>query len=106
MLRVLGMLGGIAIGAVAGLLGGGLVGGLAGLITLAFANQSTALSVGIGVGGAMAMLVAVVAGVWAGLPGDFGPGSPQAIRFRLVDCQPLDVPGSGHLLARIHFLFL
>ncbi len=72
MVRVLGMLGGIAIGAVAGLLGGGLVGGLAGLVTLAFTDKATALSVGIGVGGAVAMLVAVVAGVWAGCLGTLG----------------------------------
>ena len=48
------------------------MGGLAGLITLAFADKSTALSVGIGVGGAVAMLVAVVAGVWAGCLGTLG----------------------------------
>jgi hypothetical protein len=72
MLRVLGMLGGIAIGAVAGLLGGGLLGGLAGLVTSIFAEKATALSVGIGVGGAVAMVVAVVAGVWAGCLGTLG----------------------------------
>jgi len=72
MVRVLGMLGGIAIGAVAGLLGGGLVGGLAGLITLIFAEKATALSVGVGVGGAVAMIVAVVTGVWAGCVGTLG----------------------------------
>jgi MFS family permease len=72
MVRVLGMLGGIVIGAVAGLLGGGLVGGLAGLVTLQLANQSTALSVGIGVGGAVAMILAVLAGVWAGCLGTLG----------------------------------
>src|SRR5512137_247636 len=72
MLRVLGMLGGIVLGALAGALCGGLVGGLAGLITLAFAGKPTALSVGIGVGGAVAMLVAVVAGVWAGCLGTLG----------------------------------
>lgn len=72
MVRVLGMLGGIAIGAVAGLLGGGLVGGLAGLITLVFAEKAVALSVGVGVGGAVAMIVAVVIGVWAGALGTLG----------------------------------
>jgi MFS family permease len=72
MIRVLGMLGGIAIGALAGLVGGGLVGGLAGLITLAFAAKETALSVGVGVGGAVAMVVAVVTGVWAGCLGTIG----------------------------------
>jgi MFS family permease len=72
MLRVLGMLGGIAIGAVAGLLGGGLAGGLAGAITLIFAQKAMALSVGVGVGGAAAMVVAVVTGVWAGCLGTLG----------------------------------
>jgi hypothetical protein len=72
MIRVLGMLGGIAIGALAGLVGGGLVGGLAGLITLIFAAKATALSVGVGMGGAAAMAVAVVAGVWAGCLGTIG----------------------------------
>ena len=72
MVRVLGMLGGIAIGAVAGAVSGGLVGGLAGLLTLAFTDKSTAISVGVGVGGAVAMLVAVVAGVWAGCLGTLG----------------------------------
>ncbi len=81
MLRVLGMLGGIVIGAVAGALSGGLVGGLAGLATLAFADKSTALSVGIGVGGAVAMLVAVVAGVWAGCLGTLGQAARKQPAF-------------------------
>jgi MFS family permease len=67
MLRVLGMLGGVAIGAVAGALSGGLVGGLAGLVTLTFASQPVAISLAIGVGGGVAMIVAVVVGVWAGV---------------------------------------
>jgi MFS family permease len=81
MVRVLGMLGGIAIGAVAGALSGGLVGGLAGLVTLLFADKSTALSVGIGVGGAVAMLVAVVAGVWAGCLGTLGQAARKQPAF-------------------------
>ncbi len=81
MLRVLGMLGGIAIGAIAGALSGGLVGGLAGLVTLAFSDSSTALSVGIGVGGAVAMLVAVVAGVWAGSLGTLGQAARKQSAF-------------------------
>jgi hypothetical protein len=66
MLRVLGMLAGIGLGAVAGLLGGGLVGGLAGLIAWPIAGPAAARAVGVGVGGVAAMIVAVVAGVWAG----------------------------------------
>ena len=66
MLRVLGMLGGILVGAAAGLLGGALLGGLGGLIAWPLAGKETALSVAIGLGGGVAMIVAVVAGVWAG----------------------------------------
>jgi MFS family permease len=72
MLRVLGMLGGLLAGGLAGLIGGGLVGGLAYLVTRLFASPPTALSVGIGVGGAVAMIVAVVAGVWVGCLGTLG----------------------------------
>ncbi len=81
MLRVLGMLGGLLVGGVAGLLGGGLVGGLAGLITLIFADRSLALSVGIGLGGAVAMIVAVLAGVWAGCLGTLGREARQQSSF-------------------------
>lgn len=81
MVRVLGMLGGIVIGAIAGLLGGGLLGGMAGLITLLFAGKATALSVGVGVGGAVAMIVAVVAGVWAGCLGTLGKAARQQSSF-------------------------
>ena len=66
MLRVLGMLAGILLGALAGLVGGGLVGGMAGLVVWLFAGKATAMLVGVGVGGAIAMIVAVVVGVWAG----------------------------------------
>lgn len=72
MVRVLGMLAGIGIGAAAGLIGGGLLGGLAGLITLLAGSKTTAISVGVGVGGAIAMIVAVVTGVWAGALGTLG----------------------------------
>lgn len=66
MLRVLGMLAGIALGAVAGLVGGGVVGGLAGLAAWPFVGKAAALAVMVGVGGLVAMIVAVVAGVWTG----------------------------------------
>lgn len=66
LLRVLGMLAGIAAGALAGLLAGGLVGGLAALIALPLTQASTALAVLVGVGGVVAMVVATIAGVWAG----------------------------------------
>ena len=66
MLRVLGMLAGIGIGAAAGLAAGGAVGGLAGLIAWPLAGAETARNVGVAAGGIVAMAVAVVAGVWAG----------------------------------------
>jgi Na+/melibiose symporter-like transporter len=67
MLRVLGILAGIAIGAVAGLIGGGAVGGLAGLIAWPFVGKAAALALMVGLGGLVAMVVAVVVGVWAGV---------------------------------------
>jgi MFS family permease len=66
MLRVLGMLAGILLGAVAGLVGGGLIGGIAGLVAWPFAGKGPAILIAVGVGGAIAMIVAVVVGVWAG----------------------------------------
>jgi len=66
MLRVLGMLAGIALGAVAGLIGGGAVGGLIGLAAWPFFGKATALAIMVGFGGLVAMVVAVVAGVWSG----------------------------------------
>jgi MFS family permease len=81
MLRVLGMLAGIVIGALAGLVAGGLIGGLAGLITLPFADKSTALAVGVGVGGAVAMIGAVIAGVWAGTLATLGQDARRQSSF-------------------------
>lgn len=81
MLRVLGMLAGIVIGALAGLLGGGLIGGLAGLVTLPFADKTTALAVGVGVGGAVAMVMAVIAGVWAGALATLGQDARRQSSF-------------------------
>ncbi len=72
MLRVLGMLAGIALGGLAGLIGGGAIGGLAGLAAYPFAGRETAVMVAIGVGGFVAMLVAVVAGVWSGTRATLG----------------------------------
>jgi MFS family permease len=72
MLRVLGILAGIGVGAAAGLLGGGVIGGLAGLIAWPAAGATTARAVGLGVGGLVAMAVAVVVGVWAGAAATLG----------------------------------
>ena len=91
MLRVLGMLAGIAIGAAAGVVGGGLVGGLAGLITILVTGApfawsvagklTTAAAVTIGVGGGMAMVVAVVVGVWAGAWATLGQDARRRASF-------------------------
>ncbi len=72
MLRVLGMLAGIALGAFAGLVGGGLVGGLVGLAAWPFVGKATALAIMVGIGGVVAMVVAVVAGVWSGTLASLG----------------------------------
>jgi MFS family permease len=66
MLRVLGMLAGLAAGAAVGLVAGALVGGLAGLIAWPLAGGDIAMMVFVGLGGTVAMAVAAVAGVWAG----------------------------------------
>jgi MFS family permease len=66
MVRVLGMLAGIGVGAVAGLVGAALIGGAAGLVTWPFTDQDTAIRVAVILGGAIAMILAVVVGVWAG----------------------------------------
>ena len=66
MLRVFLMLGGILLGVVAGLLGGVVIGGIAGLITWLLVSKEVAITVAVGVGGVLAMAMAVVIGVWAG----------------------------------------
>jgi MFS family permease len=81
MLRVLGMLAGIGVGAVAGLVGGGLVGGLAGLVAWPVAGPQIARAVGVGVGGLVAMAVAVVVGVWGGALTTLGRDARQHASF-------------------------
>jgi len=81
MLRVLGMLAGIGVGAMAGLVGGGLVGGLAGLMTWPVAGPQIARAVGVGVGGLVAMAVAVVVGVWGGALTTLGRDARQHASF-------------------------
>ncbi len=66
LVRVLGMLAGIFIGAAIGILAGFLLGGLIFLIAWPMAGQQTAINIGVSFGGITAMVVAVVAGVWAG----------------------------------------
>jgi len=81
MLRVLGMLAGIGLGAAAGLLGGGAVGGLVGLIAWPFVGKATALAVMVGLGGVVAMVVAVVAGVWSGAYATLGQDARRQSSF-------------------------
>jgi MFS family permease len=88
MRRVFGMLAGIALGGAAGLLGGVLVGWLAGLVSSALTGNpilwkavdfpllisptTAPAALALGVGGAAAMVVAVVVGVWAGARATLG----------------------------------
>jgi MFS family permease len=81
MLRVLGLLAGILVGAAAGLVGGGAVGGLAGLIAWPFTGAAAARAVGAGVGGLVAMAVAIVVGVWAGATGTLGRDARRQSSF-------------------------
>jgi MFS family permease len=81
MLRVLGMLAGIGLGALAGLIGGGALGGLAGLIAWPFAGKATALAVAVGLGGVVAMVVAVVSGVWSGAYATLGQDARRQSSF-------------------------
>ena len=64
--RVLGVLVGIGLGAAAGLLSGGVIGGLAGAAALPLAGEPAALAILVGLGGMVAMVGAVIIGVWAG----------------------------------------
>jgi MFS family permease len=66
LIRVSGMLGGVAIGAMAGLLIAGLVAGLLGLAALPFFGINPAMTILVGAGGTIAMIVAIIVGVWAG----------------------------------------
>jgi MFS family permease len=81
MLRVLGMLAGILLGALAGLVGGGLIGGIAGLAVWPFAGKDTAIAIAVGLGGVIAMIMAVVVGVWAGSLTTIGKEARQHSAF-------------------------
>ena len=81
MIRILGVLAGIGIGAAAGLLAGALVGGLAGLIAWPLAGTKVAQMIAIGVGGMVAMIVAVVTGVWAGALATLGDQARRQASF-------------------------
>ena len=81
MIRVLGMLAGIGVGAVAGLVAGGVVGGLTGLVIWPLAGQKAGINTAVAVGGIVAMVVAVVAGVWAGTLATLGKEARQQPSF-------------------------
>jgi len=81
MLRVLGMLAGIILGAGIGLVGGGLVGGLAGLIAWPLLGDRSAQMLALGIGGVTAMVVAVVAGVWSGAYATLGRDARRRSSF-------------------------
>lgn len=72
LLRVLGMLAGILTGAAAGLAAGGVLGGLLFLLVRALGNPDAARAAGFGLGGGVAMIVAIGAGVWAGCGSTLG----------------------------------
>ena len=81
MLRVLGMLAGIGLGALTGLVGGAVLGGLSGLVAYLFGGWDAFWMVGVGVGGVTAMAVAVVAGVWAGALATLGRDAHKRSAF-------------------------
>ncbi len=81
MLRVLGMLAGILVGAAAGLAAGGLVGSVAGLIAWPLFGAQTAQMVGAGAGGLVAMVTVVGVGVWSGALGTLGQAARQNASF-------------------------
>ena len=81
MIRVLGMLVGLLLGAVAGLVGGILVGGVAGLIVWPIFGKDAVIPVMVGVGGMFAMIMAIVIGVWAGARATIGREASQHTSF-------------------------
>ena len=65
LLRVLGLLPGIAIGVVIAGVAAGLVGGVGGMVASVFVAGDMALLVGVGLAGGVAIGGTIVAGVWA-----------------------------------------
>ena len=81
MVRVLGMLAGIGLGALAGLAVGSLIGGLAGLLAWPLAGGPLALVIGVALGGLVAMIVAILIGVWGGAWATLGKDAQRNAPF-------------------------
>lgn len=81
MLRVFYMLAGILLGVLVGLLCGVLIGGIAGLITWLLVDKTAATTVAVGLGGVVAMIMAIVIGVWAGSSTAIGKEARQHSSF-------------------------
>jgi MFS family permease len=62
-------------------IGGGIVGGLIGLAVWLFVGQTTALAIMVGIGGIIAMIVAIAAGVWAGAYSTLGKDAVRHSSF-------------------------
>jgi MFS family permease len=81
LLRVLGMLAGLLAGGAVGLAAGLLLGGLAGLIAWPLTDGETAQVVAVALGGLVAMAVASVVGVWAGVRATLGEEAQRQCSF-------------------------
>ncbi len=81
MLRVLGVLGGILAGAAIGLVAGGIVGGVTYLAAVLLAGKTAGYAIAIGFGGFIAMLVAIIVGVWVGTSLTLGSQVRQQASF-------------------------
>jgi MFS family permease len=96
MLRVLGMLAGILAGAVAGIASGAVLGGVIGLVTWPLFGERIARISGVGAAGLTAMVVAVAAGVWAGVRATLG---------RKIGKKPVErAPFTWWVVNRLYFL--
>ncbi len=82
LLRVLGMIGAILVGAAFGLAAGGLVFAFLWLAVTPILGSATARLAGIAVGGAAAMLVAVIGGSWSGVRLTLGKVTQDVTSFR------------------------
>jgi MFS family permease len=63
------------------LIGGGVVGGLIGLAAWPFVGKATALAIMVGLGGVVAMIVAIIAGVWSGTYATLGQDARRNSSF-------------------------